>query len=61
MTTWDRQRRVRLIRTDDPYTSLRPGDEGTAWGQDSLGTILVDWDNGSNLGLVSEDRYEFID
>lgn len=44
--------RVRLISTDDPYTHLKPGDEGTIAFIDDVGTVHVEWDNGSSLGLV---------
>ena len=44
--------RVRLVRTGDPYTTLICGDLGTVRRIDSLGTIHVDWDSGSKLGLV---------
>ena len=44
--------RVRLVRTGDPYTALVSGDLGTVGFIDSLGTIHVDWDSGSALGLV---------
>lgn len=51
--------RVRLVRTDDPYTRLRPGDEGTITMLDSWGTVHVRWDSGSGLGLVpGEDEWE---
>ncbi|WP_231583056.1 DUF4314 domain-containing protein [Actinobaculum suis] len=51
--------RVRLISTDDPYTNLRAGDEGTVAFIDDAGTVHVEWDNGSNLGLVpGVDRWE---
>jgi len=55
-------RRVRLIHTDDPYTNLKPGDEGTIAFVDDTGTVFVDWDNGSKLGLVREagDRWMVI-
>lgn len=45
-------RRVRLIRCSDPYTRLPSGSEGTVAFVDSLGTLHVDWDCGSKLGLV---------
>lgn len=45
-------KRVRLVRTTDPYTSLRPGDEGVVNFIDDTGTVFVDWDNGSGLGLL---------
>jgi hypothetical protein len=50
--------RVTLVSTSDPYTSLRPGARGTIVLVDSMGTTHVDWDDGSNLGLVpGEDRW----
>ena len=53
--------RVELIRMDDPYTRLKPGDQGTVSTIDSTGTIFVDWDCGSGLGLVfNEDLYRKI-
>jgi hypothetical protein len=45
-------RRVRLESTSDPYTDLEPGAEGTVNFQDAAGTLHVDWDSGSLLGLV---------
>lgn len=44
--------RVELLDCSDPYTKLEPGDEGTVSLIDSLGTVHVDWDSGSNLGLI---------
>lgn len=53
-------KRIRLLRTTDPYTSLKPGDEGTVDFVDDLGTVFAKWDNGSSLGLVfQEDRWEY--
>lgn len=55
-------KRIRLISTDDPYTELRPGDEGTIDYVDDIDTVFVKWDCGSRLGLVrNHDRYEIID
>lgn len=54
-------KRVRLVRTSDPYTQLKPGDEGTAQFADDMGTLSVRWDSGSSLGLVpGEDRWEVL-
>lgn len=52
-------RRIRLQYTNDPYTNLKPGDEGVVSFIDDFGTISVNWDSGSNLGLNPEfgDRY----
>lgn len=53
--------RVRLEGTTDIYTDLRPGAEGTVRFIDAMGTMFVDWDSGSGLGLVySEDRWTVI-
>lgn len=54
--------RVRLVSMDDPYTKLRPGETGTVSYVDSIGTIHVDWDCGSGLGIVfGVDQCEKID
>ena len=53
--------RVRLISTTDQHTTLQPGAVGTVLAVDSLGTVHVQWDNGSSLGLVpGEDRWEVL-
>lgn len=44
--------RVELVSTDDEFTRLRPGEQGTVTFVDSLGTVHVQWDSGSSLGLV---------
>ena len=44
--------RVMLIRMSDPFTNLRPGDRGTVTVVDDIGTIHVNWDRGSTLGVV---------
>ncbi len=48
--------RVRLVRMDD--TQAPPlGTEGTVTGVDDMGSLLVDWDNGSRLNVIyGEDR-----
>ena len=48
-------RRVRLIRCMDPYTSLPSGTLGTVSFMDDVGTLHVNWDNGSHLGLCPSD------
>ena len=57
--------RVRLVYTDDPYTSLRPGSEGTVTRVAlNLGDldVAVKWDDGSSLSLIpaSGDRFEVV-
>lgn len=44
--------RVELVRMNDPYSKLKPGDTGTVTMVDSIGTIFVNWDRGSGLGIV---------
>lgn len=49
--------RVELVRMNDPYSKLKPGDTGTVTMVDSIGTIFVNWDCGSGLGIVyGEDK-----
>lgn len=58
-------RRVRLVRCTDPYTDLRPGDEGDVQfvnsydlGDGPQSTLCVKWDSGSSLSLVEgEDQW----
>jgi len=56
-------KRVRLICTTDDYTELRAGDEGRISFIDDLGTLFVEWDNGSGLGLLESagDRFEVLE
>lgn len=50
--------RVVLGCMNDPYTKLRPGDQGTVTDIDDCGTVFVSWDRGSSLGLVyGEDSF----
>ena len=54
-------RRVRLVSCEDPYTDLEAGAEGTVLFVDAVGTVHVDWDNGSALGLVGGvDQWQLI-
>lgn len=53
--------RVKLISMDDPYSTLRCGDTGTVRVVDDMGTIHVNWDCGTRLGLVyPDDSFEVI-
>lgn len=52
MTQTVKGTRVRLIHTSDPYTRLQGGTEGTVALVDDIGTIHVNWDDGSSLALV---------
>lgn len=54
--------RVELVRMNDPYTMLEPGDKGTVLYVDQIGTIHVSWDRGSSLGVAfGEDECRRID
>lgn len=44
--------RVELISMDDPYTKLKPGDQGTVIAVDDIGTVHIAWDNGGSLGAA---------
>lgn len=44
--------RVELVQMNDPYRHFEPGLKGTVNCVDDTGTIHVNWDNGSHLGLV---------
>ena len=44
--------RVELVHMDDPYTKLTAGDKGTVNHVDDMGTIHINWDCGSSLGVV---------
>jgi len=44
--------RFELIRMDDPYYMLKPGDQGTVSFVDDIGTIHINWDSGSSLGAA---------
>lgn len=44
--------RVELVRMNDPYSKLRPGDQGSVTFVDDIGTVFVNWDCGSSLGVA---------
>jgi len=46
---------VALVRTSDPHTGLRPGDEGTVIGYNPLaGQLCVDWDTGFRVIMLPD-------
>ena len=47
-------KRIRFVFSDDQYTKLKEGDVGTVRFVDDFGTVHVNWDNGSSLGLLPE-------
>ena len=44
--------RVELISMEDEYRKLKPGERGKVTGVDDIGTIHVNWDCGSCLGVA---------
>jgi hypothetical protein len=44
--------RVSLVKMDDPYSNLKTGDLGTVVFIDDIGTIHINWDKGSSLGII---------
>ena len=53
--------RIRLTEMKDPYAPVPPGTEGVVTGVDDIGTLRMQWDNGSTLGVVpGEDRFSVI-
>ena len=55
-------KRVRFMRSNDQYTKLVWGDEGVVSHIDALGTVHIKWDNGSTLGMITEegDRFQVV-
>jgi hypothetical protein len=55
-------KRVWFMRSNDPYTNLKRGDEGVVTHIDALGTVHIKWDNGSTLGMITEegDRFQVV-
>ena len=51
-------KRIKLIRTNDPYTDLKPGDRGTVVDitelpyEDTPFKVLVQWDNGLRFAIL---------
>jgi hypothetical protein len=51
-------KRIKLIRTNDPYADLKPGDRGTVVDvselpyEDTPFKVLVQWDSGSRLAIL---------
>ena len=49
--------RVELVQMNDPYSKLKPGDQGAVSFVDDTGTIFCNWDNCSTLGVVYGEDY----
>lgn len=50
--TYPKGTRVELVSMNDPFTRLKPGDQGTVTMVDDIGTVFVRWDCGSSLGVA---------
>ena len=48
-------RRVELVSMSDAHTDLKPGDRGEVAVIDAIGTVFVNWDNGSTLGAAYDE------
>jgi len=54
-------RKVELISTTDDYTKLEPGSIGIVNFIDDNGTVFINWENGSRLGLIpGVDKWRYI-
>lgn len=54
-------RQIELISCTDEYTKLEPGSKGKITFIDDTGTVFVDWENGSKLGLIpAVDKWKFL-
>jgi hypothetical protein len=60
-------KRIQLIRTDDPYSYLKPGDRGTVVDVTELPyehmpfKVWVHWDRGSRLPILEgQDDYRMV-
>ena len=59
---YPRGTRVELVFMNDPYANVMPGDRGTVNTVDDIGTIFVNWDNGSGLGVAyGEDKVRIVE
>jgi len=53
--------RIELVHCSDEYTKLEAGIRGNVVLVDDIGTVHVEWDNGSTLGLVcGEDEWMIV-
>lgn len=54
-------KRVRMVRSSDKWSPTKPGTLGTVRFIDDTGTIFVDWEDGSRLGMIpGADRWEVL-
>ena len=54
-------KRIELILCTDEFTPLTPGTQGLVNHVDDTGTVFVNWDNGSTLGLIPGiDKWKYL-
>ena len=54
-------KRIKLIYCTDEFTALAPGTKGVINFVDDTGTVFVNWDNGSTLGLIPGlDKWKYL-
>ena len=54
-------KKIELISCTDEYTKLTPGITGVITFIDDTGTVFVDWQDGSKLGLIPNvDKWKYI-
>ena len=53
--------KVRFVFTDDPYCTLRAGEQGTVESVDDMGTVHIRWQSGSGLGMIpGTDEFDIV-
>lgn len=54
-------KKVQLISCNDRYTHLLPGTKGVVNYVDDNGTLFINWEDGSSLGLIpGTDKWKYI-
>ena len=54
-------KKVQLILCTDEFTALTPGTQGVINFVDDTGTVFVNWENGSTLGLIPGiDKWKYL-
>lgn len=62
MQLYKRGTKVEFVDSNDPYTKLKEGTKGIVRFVDGLGTIHVEWEDGSNLGMIpGQDSFKVIE
>ncbi|MDF2880211.1 MAG: hypothetical protein K0R54_768 [Clostridiaceae bacterium] len=60
-TKYPKGTKVELVKMEDAYRKMPPGLKGIVSHIDDIGTIFINWENGSTLGVVyGEDEIKII-